>query len=109
MRKTIKKPATPYAQKLIIKKLAKLGGDPNRLLEQSIENSWQDIYSLKTEGGNGNGRKTYSTNQRDTGLAAVQARADEEVAAIVAEYERNKAIKKTTSHPSTGDTRPDYE
>lgn len=109
MRKTIKKPATPYAQKLIIKKLERLGGDPNRLLEQSIENSWQDIYALKTERGNGNGRKTYNENQRDVGFASVQARADEEVAAIVAEYERNKTLRKTTSNTPTGDTEPDHK
>jgi hypothetical protein len=93
MRKIIKKPATPYAQKLIIKKLGRLGGDPNRLLEQSIENSWQDIYALKTERGNGNGRKTFNENQRDVGFAALQAKTDAETDRILEEYERAKAAR----------------
>lgn len=50
MRKTIKKPATHRAQTLIISKLGKLreqGADPNEVLNQSIVNSWQDVYPLK--------------------------------------------------------------
>lgn len=51
MRKSIKKPATDRAIKLIHKKLDELSnGDENlkiELLNQSIVNSWQDIYPLK--------------------------------------------------------------
>jgi len=47
MRKVIKKPATPTAQKLVLKKLATLPGDPNLILEQSIQNSWQGVFELK--------------------------------------------------------------
>jgi len=50
MRKKIRKPATQKAQELIIKKLEQLklsGQDPNRVLEQSIENSWQGVFPLK--------------------------------------------------------------
>jgi hypothetical protein len=54
MRKTIKKPATKHAQKLIISKLAKMPDDPNLILEQSIEGAWQNIYELK-KNGNGQG------------------------------------------------------
>jgi hypothetical protein len=50
MRKKIRKPATLRAQELVIKKLDELraeGQDPNRVLEQSIENSWQGVFPLK--------------------------------------------------------------
>ena len=50
MRKKIRKPATLKAQELIIKKLERLklsGQDPNRVLEQSIENSWQGVFPMK--------------------------------------------------------------
>jgi len=50
MRKKIRKPATLRAQELVIKKLDELRAedqDPNRVLEQSIENSWQGVFPLK--------------------------------------------------------------
>jgi len=52
MRKQIKKPAGSKAQELIIKKLSKIGGDVNAILEQSIMNSYQGVFPIK-EGGNG--------------------------------------------------------
>lgn len=54
MRRQIKKPASQKAQDLIVQKLLKMGGDMNAILEQSIMNSWQGIFPLKTDGG-GNG------------------------------------------------------
>lgn len=49
MRDRIRKPMTPYAAELIIKQLAKLGeSDANAILEQSIANSWQGVFPLKT-------------------------------------------------------------
>jgi hypothetical protein len=50
MRKTIKKPMTDRAEKLIINDLTKFkdaGLDPMKSLEQSIRNSWQDVYEPK--------------------------------------------------------------
>jgi len=50
MRVKIKKPATDYAQKLLIKKLAAFYAndlDPGVILNQSIVNSWQDLYAPK--------------------------------------------------------------
>lgn len=50
MRKKIKKPATEYAQKLLLKKLAAFYAndlDPGVILNQSIVNSWQDLYAPK--------------------------------------------------------------
>lgn len=52
MRKKIKKPATEYAQKLLIKKLAAFYAndlDPSVILNQSIMNGWQDLYAPKEQ------------------------------------------------------------
>lgn len=51
MRVKIKKPATDYAKKLLIKKLTDFigaGMEPQAILEQSITSGWQDLYALKT-------------------------------------------------------------
>jgi hypothetical protein len=56
MRKQVKKPATAKAQELIIKKLQDFrvaGTDPNEILKQSIMNSWQGIFPLRRDNGNG--------------------------------------------------------
>ena len=47
MRKFIKKPATIRAQGMIIKKLSEWQAHANAILEQSIRNSWQDVFPLK--------------------------------------------------------------
>ncbi len=50
MRKKIKKPATEYAQTLLLKKLAAFYAndlDPGVILNQSIMNGWQDLYAPK--------------------------------------------------------------
>ena len=51
MRIKLKKPMTDYAKELIKKELIKLSGSDEQLaikiLNQSIENSWQDVYPLK--------------------------------------------------------------
>lgn len=52
MRKAIKKPATPRAQNLIIKKTEELTHDTATriaIIDQSIRNGWQDVYALKTD------------------------------------------------------------
>lgn len=52
MRKKIKKPATDYAQKLLIKKLAAFYAndlDPSVILNQSTLNGWQDLYAPKEQ------------------------------------------------------------
>ena len=52
MRTKIRKPATKKAKELIILKLQKLkeqGNNPNKVLEQSIENSWQGVFELKNK------------------------------------------------------------
>lgn len=54
MRDRIGKPMTPRAAQLIWNKLEKLMGEgfnPILVLEQSIRNSWQDVYPLKGEYG----------------------------------------------------------
>jgi hypothetical protein len=53
MRKKIKKPATEYAQKLLLKKLAAFYAnefDPLQILNQSTLNGWQDLYAPKEIG-----------------------------------------------------------
>lgn len=53
MRKKINKPATETAKKLLKEKLERMaGGDEAlkiKILEQSIVNSWQDVYALKNQ------------------------------------------------------------
>jgi len=54
MRNKIKKPLTGYAVKLALNKLEKFkvaGEDPNAVLEQSVMNSWQGLFT--TIGRNG--------------------------------------------------------
>ena len=59
MRKRIRKPPTPYAQTLLLKKLSALrdaGHDPAAVLNKSTISNWQDVYELKeARNGNGNG------------------------------------------------------
>lgn len=53
MRKQIKKPATDFAQTLLLKTLYKLrdsGHDPLAALEQSIVNCWTGIFPAKDAG-----------------------------------------------------------
>lgn len=53
MRKQIKKPATDYAQKLLIKKLTAFYAadlDPLTIINQSIASCWQDLYAPKEAG-----------------------------------------------------------
>ena len=52
MRKTIKKPMTERAVKILINKLPKLSPTIDtqiKILEQSIINNWTDIYPVKNE------------------------------------------------------------
>lgn len=51
MRRKIKKAATPHAMRLAVKSLENLktaGNDPRAVLEQSIMNSWQGLFPLKS-------------------------------------------------------------
>ena len=52
MRKSIKKPMTDAAVRILVKKLEKLrvdGHDPRAVLEQSIASSWQGLFPLKAD------------------------------------------------------------
>ena len=52
MRKAIKKPMTGNAVDLMYKRLLKLSSDPDvqcQIIDQSIRNSWQDLYALKQD------------------------------------------------------------
>lgn len=78
MRQRIRKPATDRAKELVIGKLAALregGHDPRLVLLQSIEQSWQTVYPLKTNGAAGNGHRA-ATEARNE--ATAQSWADAE-------------------------------
>lgn len=96
MRKTIKKPATKHAQNLIIKKLLKMEDDPNLILEQSIENSYQGVFPLKTGGTSGTNTNRGNRNQK------VYSEQDRLADEINAEYYRRKAAE--TADNSSGNT-----
>lgn len=52
MRRKIRAPLTPYAEKLILARLAKMkaaGYDPQYCLDLSIENAWRSIYPRRAE------------------------------------------------------------
>lgn len=52
MRKKIRKPMTDKARELMFRKLEALesGGHPHtQVLEQSIRNSWQDVFPLRPD------------------------------------------------------------
>lgn len=52
MRRKIKKPPTERAQDLLIGKLTELrkqGHDPTAVIQQSIRNSWQDLFPLRQQ------------------------------------------------------------
>jgi hypothetical protein len=62
MRKTMKRPATEYAQKLLIRKLESLS-ERNRnraveILEQSIVKCWQDLFPIRVGGFGKNSAQT---------------------------------------------------
>ena len=97
MRKVIKKPATLTAQKLVVKKLATLNGDPNVILEQSIQNSWQGVFEIKEaiNAGTNTFKKPFRT-ERD---AINQAAADE---ADIINRERADRIAREKKTASTG-------
>ncbi len=50
MRLKIRKPMTDRARALVVAKLAKIGDDPNEILDQSIQNSWQGVFPLRRDG-----------------------------------------------------------
>jgi hypothetical protein len=70
MRKKIKKPATEKAKQLLLSKLEKLAPNNDdlkiQILEQSILNSWQDIYELKTDKNYNNGNTKNQPRKNDT-------------------------------------------
>lgn len=84
MRVKIKKPATEYAQKLLLKKLADFMGsglNPAAILEQSITSGWQDLYAPKDQQGvargydNATGRPVQVRSRREEQQAAANAEA----------------------------------
>lgn len=48
MRRKIRAPLTDRARKGVLEELARIGGDPNAVLVQSITNAWRGVFALKT-------------------------------------------------------------
>ncbi len=69
MRVTIKRPATEYAQKLLLKKLAKLSDSKIpaaiEILEESITKNWQDVYAIKKDFGRGGAKHQTSEDEME--------------------------------------------
>ena len=81
MRIKIKKPLTPYAAYLITLELQKIkekhNHDPVEVLNQSIKNSYQDVYPLKNGGNNGNGsRPNYTGSKPEVAKKTGNAQSD---------------------------------
>lgn len=76
MRKKIKKPATEFAQKLLLKKLAAFyvnDQDPEAILNQSIMNDWQDLYELKVQQARGQGNRNTMTTMQQAAANSAEA------------------------------------
>lgn len=70
-RQKLKAPMTDHAKELMINKLKKLTGNPNDMLNQSIEMGWKGVFEVKQENNNG----TYQqTNKSSLGERATAAR-----------------------------------
>jgi hypothetical protein len=75
MRKKMKRPATGRAQELTIAKLMQFwseGEEPNQILEQSIQNAWQGVFTTKGKNNdkNTNGSSSKNNRKRVTAAAA---------------------------------------
>lgn len=105
MRRKIRKPLLEKSFTRFFSALKKLcdttRATPEQILDQSILNSWQGIFPLKTAGGNGNGGiRTARSDPRDRSL---QSREDAEVAAILAKRE---AAKQSARSDPGGNAKP---
>lgn len=84
MRNKIKKPLTAQAVTRAMNKLQKLSNGDNdlaiKILNQSVDHCWQDLYDLKKDNGNGNYQKQLGSNSRDAQFWNLmeQIRRDEE-------------------------------
>lgn len=75
MRIKIKKPATEYAQKLLLKKLAEFmaaGFSAQDVLEQSITSGWQDLYAPKGQQPRAQDRRALPDRREDPAQTAAR-------------------------------------
>lgn len=101
MRKKLRRPMTKYAESRIITKLEGLrdkGNNPNEVLNQSIENSWQDVFEIRRNG-NGNGRKRFDENTSKAAVAEALRRAEER--------DRQAALRAGSGHGGGFESRQD--
>lgn len=68
MRQRIRKPMTSRAAQMIVHKLEQManqGHDPTAVLDQSVRNSWQDVFPLKEQSNGQDGRRGRQTKNGD--------------------------------------------
>ena len=104
MRKTIKKPMTDRAVELMLKdldKLAKTDDEKVAILNQSIANSWQSVYPLKTNNTTNNSKTSYAKpssfteyQQRNVDFTEIEKQAQAKIGTETTEDWREK-LKKT--------------
>jgi len=99
MRISIRAKPTEKAMDLLIAKLERLrneGNDPNKVIEQSIENNYKGLFPLK-DGGNGDGKRSnaYRTNIRGHEVPDESER-------INAEWRAAKAAKQAATDKAAG-------
>jgi len=73
-RQKLKSPMTDKAKSLLITKINKLTGNPNDILNQSIENGWKGIFELKEENSNGQKITTSRAKQHQDKLREIAER-----------------------------------
>lgn len=101
-RKSIKKPMTDKAIKLMLGKLDKLAKDDQEkiaVLEQSILNGWQGIFELKDKGGNAYKRSRDQTRQGKPNIPTVSSNQAETISAEELEEIRALARKMDGGKP----------
>lgn len=110
MRNKIKKPLLEKSFPRFFASLKKVceesRASPEQILNQSIINSWQGIFPLKTGANTNAGIRTSRSDPRDRTL---QSREDAEIAAITAKWEAAKAASSNHAGGDAGnDDAPDF-
>jgi uncharacterized protein YdaU (DUF1376 family) len=73
-RQKLKAPMTNHAKNLMVKKLGKLNGGADDILNQSISSGWKGIFEIKTENNNGQQTTTSRAKQHQDKLREIAER-----------------------------------
>lgn len=101
MRKSIRRPMTAKAVELINERLAEMkaeGEDPIEVLQQSIRNSWPDIYHVKGKANGTRQTESFGERQRRQSTEAIGG-FGENIAAMVREVGRRLPDAKSDASP----------